>query len=65
MTGKTDLEYMEGLKLDVLALISQQVHHHLKIGFASNISRHDVEVCAIKQNLAQELQGLAFRDIII
>lgn len=64
-TRHTYLEHVERLELDVLALIPQQVHHHLQIGFAGDVSRHDIEVCAVEQNLAQEFQRLTFRHIVV
>jgi hypothetical protein len=56
---------MERLELNVLALIPQQVHHHLEIGFASDVPRHNIEVCTIEENLAKKFQGLAFGHIVI
>jgi len=50
-----DLEHMECLELDVLALISKEVHHHLQVGFVGNVAGHNVEICPIEQDLAQEL----------
>ena len=44
---KANLEHVEGLELDVLALVTQEVHHHLEIGLACDVPRHDVEVRAI------------------
>ena len=63
-TCQTDLEHMERFKLNVLTLIPQQVHHHLEISLASNVSSHHIEVCSVEQNLAQEFQGLAFRHVV-
>lgn len=42
--GETNLEHMESLELNILALISQQIHHHLEIGFVSDVPSHHVEV---------------------
>jgi hypothetical protein len=44
---------VECLELNVLALVPQQVHHHLQIRLVRNVLRHDIEVCPIKQDLAQ------------
>ena len=62
---RTDLEYVERLELNVLALIPQEVHHHLEIRFVRDVPRHDVEVGAIEQNLAEELQGLPLGDVVL
>lgn len=60
----THLEYMERLKLDVLAFISQEVHHHLEVGFICDVACHNVEVGAIQEDFTKELQGLAFCHIV-
>ena len=44
---------MERLKLNILALISQEVHHHLEIRLIGDVPRHDVEICPIEENLAE------------
>ena len=63
--ASTDLEYVEGLKLDILALIPQEVHHHLQVRLVCDVPCHDVEVCPIQQDLAEELQRLSLRDIVL
>ena len=35
---------MERLKLDVLALVTKEIHHHLEISIVRDIARHDIEV---------------------
>ena len=35
---------MERLELDVLALIAEEVHHHLEVDIVRNVARHDIEV---------------------
>lgn len=52
----SNLKDVECLKLDVFALVPQEIHHHLEIGFIGNIARHDVEVGTIKQDLAEQLE---------
>lgn len=47
---------MKRLKLDIPALISQKVHHHLQIGFRGDVSRHDIVVGPIKKNLAEQFE---------
>ena len=61
----THLEDMERLKLDVLARVSQHVHHHLQVRLVCDVPCHDVEVCPIQQELAEELQRLSLRDIVL
>ena len=56
---------MEGLELDILALIPQEVHHHLQVRLVCDVPCHDVEVCPIQQDLAEELQRLSLRDIVL
>ncbi len=43
----TNLEDMECLKLDILALVSEQIHHHLQIRLIRNVPSHYVEICAV------------------
>ena len=50
------LEYMERLELNVLALITEKVHHHLKIGIIRNIARHDAEVGTVQKYLAKQFE---------
>ena len=49
-------EYMERLKLNVLALITEEVHHHLEVGIVRNVARHDAEVGTIQKYLAEEFE---------
>jgi hypothetical protein len=50
------LEYVEGLKLNVLALITEEVHHHLEVGIVRNIARHDAEVGTVQKYLAKKFE---------
>ena len=50
------LEYMERLKLNVLASITEKVHHHLKVGIVCDITRHDVEVGTVQKYLAKKFE---------
>ena len=54
--GDKDFEHVEGLELDALALVAQQVHHQLEVRRVANVSRHDVEVGAVQQELSQQLR---------
>ena len=55
---------MERLKLNVLALVPQEVHHHLEVSFVRDVSGHHVEVGAIEEDLAKQLQGLPLGDVV-
>jgi hypothetical protein len=35
---------MERLKLDVLPLVTKEIHHHLEISIDRDVARHDVKV---------------------
>jgi hypothetical protein len=56
---------VERLELDVLALVPQEIHHHLEIRLVRNVLCHDVEVCAVEQDLAEQFERLALRDIVV
>ena len=47
---------MESFKLEVFALIPEQVHHHLEVGLTGDVSGHDVEIGTVEENLAQQLE---------
>lgn len=47
---------MEGLKLDVGTLVSQQIHHQLEILGLADVARHHREVMSVQQELAQKLE---------
>lgn len=59
-----DLEDMECLELDVAALVAEHVHHHLQVRLVRDVARHDVEVGAVKQDLAEQLERLPLRDVV-
>lgn len=59
-----DLEDMERLELDVAALVAEHVHHHLQVRLVRDVARHDVEIGAVKQDLAQQLERLPLRDVV-
>lgn len=64
-TSVAYLEDMKGLELDVLALIAQQVHHHLQVVLIGNEAGHDRKVGAIEQDFAEKLEGLSFGDVVV
>ena len=60
----THLEDMESFELDILALVAQQIHHRLEILFISYVARHDGEVGTVKQNFAEQLEGLSLGHVV-
>jgi hypothetical protein len=42
--GETHFKHMERLKLNVLALIPEQIHHHLEISLVRDVFSHHIEV---------------------
>ena len=50
-----DLEDVEGLKLNVLGLVAQQVHHQFQIVRAANVRGHHIEVRPVQKKLSQKL----------
>lgn len=64
MVTEANLEHMEGLELNVLALISEQIHHHLQIRFICDVPGHDVKIRAIQENFPEELQRLSLRHVV-
>lgn len=61
----SNLENVERFKLNIFALVSQHVHHHLKVRLLCNVPCHDVEVGAIEENLAKKLKRLSFGYIVV
>lgn len=59
-----DLEDVECLELDVAALVAEHVHHHLQVRLVRDVPRHDVEVGAVEQDLAEQLERLPLRDVV-
>ena len=53
---ETYLEHVEGLELNVLALVAEEIHHHLEIRFARDIPGHHGEVRTIQKDLPEEFQ---------
>lgn len=50
------LEDVEGLELDVGALVPQQVHHQLEVLGLADVARHHREVVPVQEQLAKKLQ---------
>lgn len=61
----THLENVERLELNVPTAIAQEVHHQLQISLRRNVPRHYRVVCAVQENLAQELQRLTFCHVVV
>ena len=57
-------ENMECFKLNILALITKQVHHHLQVGLVGNIPSHHIEVGTVQKNLPKKLEGLTLCDVV-
>lgn len=53
---ETNLENVERLKLDVAALVAEEVHYQLEVGFVRNVAGHDVEVRSVQKNFSKELE---------
>jgi hypothetical protein len=47
---------MEGLELNAATLLTQHVHHEFEVVGIADITRHHIEIVAIKQQFAQELK---------
>ena len=62
---KANLEHVEGLELDVLALVPKEIHHHLQIRLARDIPGHHVEVRTVQEDLSEEFERLPFGDVIV
>jgi hypothetical protein len=52
-TMEFHFENVGSLELDVLALVSKHVHHHLQVAFLSNVSSHDVEIGTVEEDFAE------------
>lgn len=53
----TDLEDVEGLKLDVSALVSEQVHHQLQVLGSADVLCHDSEVVSVQEQFSEQLEN--------
>lgn len=47
---------MEGLELDVPAVVPQQVHHQLQILWFTDVFCHDSEVVSVQKKFPEELK---------
>ena len=56
---------MERLELYVLRFVTEEVHHHFEICLVRNVARHNVEVRPVEEYLAEELERLPLRDIVL
>lgn len=59
------LEHMEGFQLNVATAVTQRVHDALQICGAGHKAHHGGIVRAVHQNLAQELERLAPRYVVV
>lgn len=58
-----NLEDVEAFVLDHLAVVLEQVHAKLEVLAAVDVFGHDVVICAVEEDFAKELDGLAFCDV--
>jgi hypothetical protein len=63
--GDEDLEYVEALILDHLAVIAQKVHTNLEMLAAIDVVCHNGIVGAVEEDLAEKLDGLALGDVAV
>ena len=47
---------MEGLELDVAAVVSEHVHHELEVLCVTDVFGHDCEVVPVEQQFSQKLE---------
>jgi hypothetical protein len=55
---------VERLKLDALAAVFQQVHHHHEVLDVADVPHHEVHVRAVQQQVTQQLDGLPPRHVV-
>lgn len=60
-----DLEDVEALVLDHLAVVAEEVHADLEVLAAVDVGGHDAVVGAVEEDLAEELDGLALCDVAV
>ncbi len=60
-----DLEDVECFELDILTLVTEEIHHQLQVRLRSNVSSHDSEICAVEQDFSQQLQRLPLGDVVL
>jgi hypothetical protein len=56
---------VESFVVDHLPVVPQQPHDDLKMVARVDVLCHDVVICAVEQNLAQQLDRLALCDIAL
>lgn len=56
---------MKRLKLDILALVPEHVHHHLQVSLVGDILGHNIEICPVEQDLSEELKRLPLGYIVL
>ena len=60
-----DLEDMEGLDLNVSLLRAQDHHDRLQVQRIGYVLDHDLEILALEQELAQQLQRLPLEHVVV
>jgi hypothetical protein len=56
---------VKGFELNIATLLAQHVHHELEIVRIAYVPGHDGEVVAIEQELAEQLQRLSPRHVVV
>jgi hypothetical protein len=56
---------MEALVVDHLPVVSQQPHDDLEVVARIDVLCHDIVVCPVEQNLAQQLDRLTLRNVAV
>ena len=56
---------MESLKLDVLGLVFQHVHHQLEVVWIADVFGHHREIVSVQEQLPQQLERLSLGHVVI
>ncbi len=63
--NKVYLEDMESLKLNVGALVSQEVHHELQVLWFTDVPCHDCEVVSVQEQFTQQLSHITHKHVML
>lgn len=56
---------MESLKLNVGALVSQEVHHELQVLWFTDVPCHDCEVVSVQEQFTQQLSHITHKHVTL